>query len=370
MISRETLYKVCSLLLCAAVLAGFASSPRSGRAAPAAASAGPYLVYDFNPSAGSGPRDLVQMNGSLYLITDFNQIEKLWIVENLGATPLQLAEFASNYANNLMEFPTVVGDTLFFSAEANADVYDLWKSDGTVAGTVLVKDIGPGSGTHSPLYHLADVNGTLLFAAREDMSGRRVWKSDGTESGTLMVKNYPPVVDITYSKFVSTGGLYFFVGTAGFSSSDKYKLWRSDGTAAGTIIPKDINPAGDAVYNMQNPDWIGVDGVLYFRADDGSGYSLWRSDGTPAGTYQVKGSTPGYPTHFASMDGKIFFGGNDAVLGRVLWESDGTANGTVVVKDINPQLLTNVNGTLFFMASDGVHGQELWKSDGTDAGTV
>ena len=34
--------------------------------------------------------------------------------------------------------------TLYFSANDNAHGQELWKSDGTAAGTVMVKDINPG----------------------------------------------------------------------------------------------------------------------------------------------------------------------------------------------------------------------------------
>ena len=45
---------------------------------------------------------------------------------------------------------TAVGDTLFFTADDGVNGNELWKSDGTEAGTVLVKDINPGSGSSSP----------------------------------------------------------------------------------------------------------------------------------------------------------------------------------------------------------------------------
>src|SRR4051812_30337093 len=41
---------------------------------------------------------------------------------------------------------------------------ELWRSDGTKAGTFLVKDIRPGVDGSSPLY-LINVNGTLFFSA-------------------------------------------------------------------------------------------------------------------------------------------------------------------------------------------------------------
>ena len=49
---------------------------------------------------------------------------------------------ASSYPGNL----TNVNGTLFFAANDGTHGYELWKSDGTAAGTVLVKDINPGSG--------------------------------------------------------------------------------------------------------------------------------------------------------------------------------------------------------------------------------
>src|SRR5207244_12821011 len=57
-----------------------------------------------------------------------------------------------------------VGGTAFFSAAAPGTGAELWKSDGTEAGTVLVKDVSPGVFGSSPSA-LVDLNGTLLFAA-------------------------------------------------------------------------------------------------------------------------------------------------------------------------------------------------------------
>jgi len=39
---------------------------------------------------------------------------------------------------------------------------------------------------------MAEVNGTLFFAADDGMTGRELWKTDGTPEGTVLVKDINP----------------------------------------------------------------------------------------------------------------------------------------------------------------------------------
>src|SRR5438309_6535137 len=68
---------------------------------------------------------------------------------------------------------------LYFSANTTATGVELWKSDGTSSGTVLVRDIRPGGASSNPT-SLVNVNGTLFFVANNGISGPELWKSDGT----------------------------------------------------------------------------------------------------------------------------------------------------------------------------------------------
>src|SRR4051794_9113306 len=76
------------------------------------------------------------------------------------------------------------GGTLFFSAVDNAHGNELWRSDGTLAGTLLVKDIAPVGGSNPS--NFASVSGTLFFVANDGIHGPELWKSDGTAAGTLL----------------------------------------------------------------------------------------------------------------------------------------------------------------------------------------
>ena len=75
------------------------------------------------------------------------------------------------------------GGTLYFWANDGVSGYELWKSDGTEAGTVRVKDINAGARPVRSRLPLTNVGGTLYFSADDGTSGCELWKSDGTEAG-------------------------------------------------------------------------------------------------------------------------------------------------------------------------------------------
>ncbi len=263
-----------------------------------------------------------------------------------------------------------VGDVLFFVARDNGHGLELWKTDGTLAGTALVKDINP-LGDSNP-NALTNVGGRLYFTAYDPTHGYELWRSDGTDPGTVLVRDIEPGYD--------NSNVHLLAGLNGtlFFTAD-HMLWMSDGTEAGTI------PIRQLVVRQM----LVVGDVIYMNAEDPlrlSGFELWKTDGTLAGTKQIKDinttspqaeSNPGL---LAAVGGTLMFVADDGVHGRELWKSDGTEAGTALVRDVNPgpsgswsdfvtPAAAELNGTIFFAADDGTHGSELWASDLTEAGT-
>jgi ELWxxDGT repeat protein len=314
-------------------------------------------------------------------------------------TPQMVLDINPGPASSYLSQMVVIGSTTYFTADDGVHGFELWKSDGTTAGTTLVKDIHPGTyigyyggyyfNSYSPS-NLTNVNGTLFFGANDGTNRWKLWKSDGTEAGTLPVSS----VGLYPSNLTDVNGTLFFTADDPASGTE---LWKSDGTAAGTVLVKDISPGGDNSFprNLTN-----VNGTLFFTADDGThGAELWKSDGTAAGTTMVKDIYPGsswvyhpdylfggqwnyepnssIPGDLTNVNGTLFFAAQDGTHGFELWKSDGTTAGTTFVKDIfpgsigsYPRYLTNVNGTLCLATWDSTYRFKLWKSDGTATGTT
>ncbi len=216
-----------------------------------------------------------------------------------------------------------VGGNVFFLARHWLTGYELWRSDGTDVGTVFVKDVNPGPDDCIPVTHhgavldLIDIDGTLFFLATEPGTGLEVWRSDGTEAGTILLKDINPgPADSEPSQLTQVGGALFFTA---IEPATGHELWRSDGTEAGTILVEDIVPGPSYSAPSGLTD---VDGVLLFSAiDPDAGRELWRSDGEGS-TVLIQDIVPGsggsYPSSL-TLAGELLFFTAHTIAGEELW---------------------------------------------------
>ncbi len=355
--------RICYWRIAAAALL-FALLPFSAEAAE------PYLVKDINPAADSYPSQGVAV-GDVYYFTadDGTHGRELWRSDGTEVGTVMVKDIYVGVGGSSPSSLTNMNGLLYFWANGR----ELWRSDGTAAGTVMVKDIRANGGVWSPS-SLTNVNGLLYFAAYDGMHGTELWRSNGTAAGTVMVKDiYAGAGGSSPSSLTNVNGQLYFTA---YDGTHGLELWRSDGTEVGTVMVKDIY-AGTR--NSDASSLTNVNGLLYFAAYDGMhGWELWRSNGKAAGTVIVKDIRVGIgdssPSFLINMNGLLYFWAADGTHDYELWRSNGTAAGTVMVKDINtgaggsyPSSLINVNGLLYFWVDDGT---QLWRSNGTAAGTV
>lgn len=278
------------------------------------------------------------------------------------------------------------GENIYFTGTDGLTGVELWQSDGTEAGTTLVRNLRYGTTPQELTVSPSDTTASqaslnsdehLFFSGYDGAAGREPWFSDGTVKETIRLGDINPGPESSFpSLFTPANGLTFFVaddGTHGF------ELWVSDGTSTGTRLVRDIVTGADSTPLL---GLVAFKDKVLFRADDGThGFELWISDGTEAGTMMLKDINPGaarsLPTFIAPFDDFALFAADDGVNGTELWRTDGTATGTMMLADIRPGTdssepfqFTQVGSHILFAADGtGASGRELWRTNGTAAGT-
>ena len=337
---------------------------------------GTLLIQDINPGLSTGVTSGTQMvvfNNKLYFLADDGVHGKeLWFVQN---APDEIAAMVEDLrpgdnSNHIFHL-TVVNGHLLFLASSTAGDEEWWRVniDNSVA---MVKDIRPGSfgaDIMSPSVGL-----DRIFFAADDGGAleTQLWATDGTEEGTVIIADHR----IGIGQGVEYDG-YVYLMTAEEPDTKGFELFKAN--PSGASLVRDINTLEFGSSQPKAVDFHGMvyKGELYFNAYEPThGDALWKTDGTGPGTLLVKDIDPRVSEGSAIGVMKVFndylcFTAEDATPGLDLWRTDGTADGTVKVKDFAgvTNIFYELDGKLYFIANDGAHGNELWISDGTEEGT-
>jgi ELWxxDGT repeat protein len=270
----------------------------------------------------------------------------------------------------------VMGGYAYFGGSSTGMDPELWRSDGTLGGTTLVKDINAGPGNSLTIADFLQVGNRLVFMA-DDGGGTRLWGSDGTAAGTVALTNvvsFPP--DALRAPIAADSVRYQYIRTyiAGYSTT-----LITDGTPGGTGIVPYPTPTGNPTQLLAAAGDATTEYVEIANVNNSTGVTTYEiSRFTPPSQYTtVYSSTSQSGTGaFVYLNGKLLFDGFDQTAGQELLVSD--ENGTRLLSDFTPESSTynsspawfmDWNGKAAFVANDGVHGSEIWISDGSAAGT-
>ena len=284
---------------------------------------------------------------------------------------------------------------IYFSASDGTTGDELWVTDGTASGTLLVADILAGTGNGAPR-GLVNAGANLFFSAFDATGFPRLYATNGTAAGTHLVK------DIGNNAFAgnslsarSAGNLIYFPACTAAAGCE---LWRSDGSDSGTFMVADImntliNTTSTQTFGSFPSELAVMSNVLYFRAANAilglgstnviADYELWRTDGIATNTVRVAdieiGIGNGMPTYLTPMQTlngpKLLFAASRGATNQELYFTNGSV-GDLSTVDIypgatgsNPGPFVPMGNRVYFQATDPTNGGELWVTDGTPAGT-
>ncbi|WP_187344945.1 ELWxxDGT repeat protein [Cystobacter ferrugineus] len=354
---------------------------------------GTVLVKQFPAVAGASIRELTVAGGRLFFVAnDGEHGAEPWLSDGTPQGTRMLADLTPGPDSSSLEELVAVQNTLFFlRTYPGTTVHEeLWKSDGSRAGTVRVKDLGtvPSGGIAIGLTASGDV---LYFSGLDPEHGREPWKSDGTEAGTTIIKDINPGPASSFPNFP----VFIEEGVNYFAATDPVygrELWRSDSTESGTVLVEDIVPGPES--SRPRPFTV-FKGRLYFTSSE-----------SPDGAVRLRKFEPGRPqsehitdipnpfgpgapppqeplvVNAAEAAGQLFmtvyFPGLTSPTPRdvQLWRTNGTSGGTrllhkpLFISDrYRPPNLIPMGDRVLFTGSSPEAGDELWVTDGSVRGT-
>ncbi|MDP2176318.1 MAG: hypothetical protein Q8K70_10460 [Bacteroidota bacterium] len=285
----------------------------------------------------------------------------------LAQSPQFFKDCNPNNASSNQYGHTPSGNVLFFVADDGINGEELWKTDGTEQGTLMVKNIGFEHFRSFPK-ELTDVNGTLFFTANDEKHGYELWKSNGTDLGTVLVKDInkgksssQPTCLISFNQ-----KLYFVINEGGLYS----QVWTSDGTESGTVSIAKIQQSDKKI---KITSLVDRSNYLYLVGEIDGNIAYWSLSKKNNEITFIK------TTENKAKQGFIGLAGiqNQLIFSDLeLWLHNPETNNTQMLKDIIPgnknsipNHLMNHGNQVFFTINNLKNETEFWQTDGTFMGT-
>lgn len=308
------------------------------------------------------------LNGKYAYFTTNNTatVINLYVCDSNSAPVLvkSISNASMNDSYNPFECVTM-NNILYFSMETTSAGRELWRSDGTNAGTYLLKNIAAGSTDGNPKT-LTPYANKLYFSADDGVNGNEVWQSDGTLAGTVLLKNIFPGNASCYPKnFVVYNDTLYFSADDGISGRE---LWKTDGTEAGTVLYSDIEPGTGS----SNPfsTISGLTGMYFSAFTENTGRELWvkKENSSPQIVSNIgPGRFSGNPNNLTFIDNLLYFTANNEVHGYEPYVTLGSECSTSMIEDANPgdkgsqpYFFGNVNGRIVVRAETDLNNLEVY----------
>lgn len=328
-----------------------------------------FLTTITGANAIEDPRDATAVGAQLVFSGQVGSAGRELCVSGFQADSAQLLlDINPGPADSDPRHFTPFAGHVYFSALCNGD-RELWRTDGTVAGTTFVQTIWPERFVASNGVGELTTNGQLLvFTAYDWTAGAELWATDGNAAYLLTDVLAASAVGFPSHLVMHGSDVYFTLQGTGSVG----RPWKA------TTTPFTETQLADVILiaSLNAHAFVAHAGRVYFPAQAaGLGTELWSTDGTPAGTQLVADINPGAftsrPQALTSTSGALLFSAEAPATGRELYAVSGGVAALLadieplnVPADSTPRDFARVFARqLFFSADDGIHGHEPWRFD-------
>lgn len=259
-----------------------------------------------------------------------------------------------------------INNYLYFNAYTPSTWVELWKTDGTASGTVMMQELFTWA-TGSRIYSYIPLKNQIVLFVNSSANGVEPYITSATWTGISLLRNIHTGTNSSRKEGMKPHNfkdeIYFNA-----TSSTWTHLWKTNGTSSGTVFLKS---------NSFIQTYIEYNNELYFFEHDTD--EIWKTDGTSSGTILAKSTGLTSMMYPEIINNKMIFLWNDGVIGNEYYSYDFATQNVELLVNANLDEMWNshpddpnygiVNNTLLLALSDGWGGYELWRTDGTASWT-
>lgn len=257
---------------------------------------------------GNTPFNITRVgNRAVFYAQDLFFNSHVWVTDSTPAGTDSLKQMFADVV-----FPTLwaeMNGEVYFAGQEGIDFgMELWKTNGTVAGTNQLVDLNPGPEGSHPQNHTRQGD-HVYFSAQTPGRGRELWRTDGTEAGTELLSDiHPGPTDTFFEELTPVGDRLFFHGPV----SGKGRVYvYEDGVGVTELGAfEGVNLSGTPNDFIHDMEAIGSRRVMFAGRQGNLGDELWVSDGTVAGTQLYADLDPGagygQPEEITLANGQVF----------------------------------------------------------------
>ena len=236
------------------------------------------MIQDINGNFGNSmlKNEFFELNNKIYYFASDNSNVQLWSTDPATNTTSKVKDFNVSSSSSFPIIAKVLNNKMYIIYQQK-----LYVSDGTPNSTFQITNVdGVGK-------YIFESNGYVFFFGNSITYGRELWKTDGSVSGTVVVKDIVPGwgsgILPGYERMYSFNNKIIFLATA--SDHNNLSLWSTDGTPVNTnSFHLLINYSTTYFYDFDYENFS----TLLFNSNG----NLWTTDGTSSGTSVIYNNIP------------------------------------------------------------------------------